>query len=90
MRRRRSLLLRAGVQRAAAALVRALGVGQEFALRAPFIVGCLDSIPQRQVLSVIYVAGTPFKRVDESEWVGSQFHVTKDNSYFALGLDQSE
>jgi hypothetical protein len=39
---------------------------------------------------VIYVAGTPFKRVDESEWVGSQFHVTKDNSYFALGLDQSE
>ena len=35
-------------------------------------------------------AGTPFKRVDESEWVGSQFHVTKDNSYFALGLDQSE
>jgi hypothetical protein len=35
-------------------------------------------------------AGTPFKRVDESEWVGSKFHVTKDNSYFALGLDQSE
>ena len=34
--------------------------------------------------------GTPFKRVDESEWIGSKFHITKDNSYFALGLDESE
>jgi hypothetical protein len=50
MRRRRSLLLRAGVQRAAAALVRALGMGQEFTLSAPFIAGCLVSIIQRQVL----------------------------------------
>jgi hypothetical protein len=41
-------------------------------------------------LSLTCLTGTPFKRVDESEWIGSKFHITKDNSYFALGLDQSE
>jgi hypothetical protein len=44
----------------------------------------------RSPLLVTVCAGTPFKRVDESEWIGSKFHITKDNSYFALGLDESE
>ena len=54
---------------------------------ALFLFSCCAGRPP---LLVTVCAGTPFKRVDESEWIGSKFHITKDNSYFALGLDESE